>query len=183
MASTKCTDRFLDRFRARVRLRGRWLGGLEGLFYARASSRRSFSAAILIWGCSGCYVWVCSALHGEENNSCKTLYGTLIIVHDLLYHWDLGKMMDCFIILHFVSVDFPSWKSRTFHLPMLHKLGWCPIEPRLLPFSDCEHSSSAYAMQLWPSWAYPCKWYRTLARCPRYPDEYRTSSSWQTLHS
>jgi hypothetical protein len=43
-----------DRFWAWVRLRGRWLGRLEGLFYARAGSRRSFSAAIYVRCCSGC---------------------------------------------------------------------------------------------------------------------------------
>jgi hypothetical protein len=32
-----------------------------------------------------------------------------------MYHLDLGKLIECFIILHFVSMDFPSWKSRTFH--------------------------------------------------------------------
>jgi hypothetical protein len=59
-------------------------------------------------------VW--SALRGKENNLCKTLYCTLITVYDFMYHWDLGKLVDHFVILHFISVDFPSWRSRTFHL-------------------------------------------------------------------
>jgi hypothetical protein len=64
-------------------------------------------------------VWVCFALRGEENNLYKTLYYTLIFMYNFVYHWDLGKLMECFIILHFVSVDFPSWKSRMFHMPAL----------------------------------------------------------------
>jgi hypothetical protein len=58
---------------------------------------------------------VCSALRGDENKLCKTLYCTLIFVHDFIYHQDLGKLMECFVILHIVSVDFPLWKSRMFH--------------------------------------------------------------------
>jgi hypothetical protein len=36
----------------------------------------------------------------------------------------MGKLTDCFVILHFVSVDFPSWKSKTFHQGLALGLAW-----------------------------------------------------------
>jgi hypothetical protein len=75
-------------------------------------------------------VWVCSALRGEENKLCKTAFCTLIFVHDFMYRWDLGKMTECFVILHFISVDFPSWKSRTFQHPSFWaNLSWASQRP------------------------------------------------------
>jgi hypothetical protein len=96
---------------------GVWTGHPLREFYARAGSRRSISAAVFVKCCFGCCVWVCFAMRGEENNLCKTLYCTLIIIYDFVYHWDLGKLVDHFVILHFISMDFPSWKSRTFQPP------------------------------------------------------------------